>query len=88
MAFEHEWPVLGCDGRLKSYSHRHVCIIGDIAADALQLPKDQRLDLAHRIMASLEPGPDAGRRGAGDGNPGRIRKYDAVAERNSGFDCI
>jgi len=50
----------------------------DIASDALQLPKDQRLTLAHRILASLEPGPDAGAEAAWDGEiRERIRKYDA-----------
>lgn len=50
----------------------------DIASDALQLPKDQRLTLAHRLLASLEPGPDAGAEAAWDGEiRERIRKYDA-----------
>ena len=64
--------------RLKSYSQGMSASLEDIASDALQLPKDQRLTLAHRILASLEPGPDAGSEAAWDGEiRERIRKYDA-----------
>jgi putative addiction module component (TIGR02574 family) len=63
---------------LKSYRQGMSASLEDIASDALQLPKDQRLTLAHRILASLEPGPDAGAEAAWDGEiRERIRKYDA-----------
>jgi DUF1009 family protein len=49
-----------------------------IAADALQLPKDQRFTLAHRILSSVEPEPDAEAEAAWDAEiRERIRRYDA-----------
>jgi len=49
----------------------------NIALDALQLPKDQRLTLAHRILASLEPQPDPGSEAAWDEEiRARVKKYD------------
>lgn len=49
-----------------------------LAEDALQLPKDQRLTLAHRILDSVEPEADAAVEAAWDAEiRDRIRKYDA-----------
>ena len=50
----------------------------NIAADALLLPKDQRLTLAHRILSSIEPEPETGADSAWNTEiRERIRKYDA-----------
>jgi putative addiction module component (TIGR02574 family) len=49
-----------------------------IASEALLLPKDQRFTLAHRILSSIEPEPQAGAEAAWDAEiQERIRKYDA-----------
>ncbi len=49
-----------------------------VVADALELPKDQRFTLAHRILSSLEPEPDASVETAWDNEiRERIRRYDA-----------
>jgi len=32
--------------------------IDTVAAEAMQLPEDQRMTLAHRLIASVEPHPD------------------------------
>ena len=49
-----------------------------VAADALELPKDQRFTLAHRVLSSLEPASDASVEAAWDGEiRERIRRYDA-----------
>jgi hypothetical protein len=49
-----------------------------IAAEALLLPKDQRLTLAHRILSSVEPEVETGAQAAWDTEiRERIRRYDA-----------
>ncbi|MGO8679013.1 MAG: addiction module protein [Limisphaerales bacterium] len=49
-----------------------------VAADALELPKDQRFTLALRILSSVEPEPDAAVEAAWDTEiRERIRRYDA-----------
>ena len=49
-----------------------------ITLEALLLPKDQRFTLAHRILASVEPEPDAAVEAAWDLEiRERIRRYDA-----------
>lgn len=49
-----------------------------ITSEALHLSQDQRLTLAHRILASVEPTPDAQVESAwGAEIQERIRKYDA-----------
>ena len=49
-----------------------------ITSEALLLPKDQRLTLAHRILASVEPPPDSGAEAAWDLEiRERIKRYDA-----------
>ena len=53
----------------------------NIATEALLLPKDQRLTLAHRILASVEPDVDEGAEAAWDEEiRERIRRYDAGLE--------
>jgi len=50
----------------------------NIASEALLLPKDQRLTLAHRILASMEPPPEPGADEAWDFEiRERIKRYDA-----------
>jgi putative addiction module component (TIGR02574 family) len=52
--------------------------IENIEAEALLLPKDQRLTLAHRILSSVEPEAEAGAEAAWDTEiRERIRRYDA-----------
>jgi len=52
-----------------------------IASEAMLLPKDKRLVLAHRILSSLEPFPDAEVEKAWDTEiRRRIRAYDAGSE--------
>lgn len=49
-----------------------------VAADAMQLPKEQRFTLAHRILSSVEPEADATVEAAWDSEiRERIAKYDA-----------
>ncbi len=49
-----------------------------IASEALHLSQDQRLTLAHRILASVEPVPDAQVDSEWEAEvQERIRKYDA-----------
>ena len=49
-----------------------------ITSEALHLTQDQRLTLAHRILASVEPAPDAKVESEwGAEIQERIRKYDA-----------
>jgi putative addiction module component (TIGR02574 family) len=49
-----------------------------ITSEALHLSQDQRLTLAHRILASIEPAPDAQVESAWEAEiQERIRKYDA-----------
>jgi putative addiction module component (TIGR02574 family) len=49
-----------------------------IASEALLLPNDQRLVLAHRILSSVEPVPDAEVEAAWDAEiQERVRRYDA-----------
>lgn len=49
----------------------------NIASEALQLPKDQRLTLAHRILASVEPAPESEVEAAWDREIlERIKRYD------------
>ncbi len=50
----------------------------NITSEALLLPKDQRLTLAHRILASVEPPLDPGAEAAWDMEiRERIKRYDA-----------
>jgi putative addiction module component (TIGR02574 family) len=50
----------------------------NIASEALLLPQDQRLTLAHRILASLEPVQETGADAEWDAEiRERIKKYDA-----------
>jgi hypothetical protein len=58
----------------------------NIASEALLLPEGQRLALAHRILASVESGPEAGADAAWDEEiQDRIRRYDAgLAAGHSG----
>ena len=52
--------------------------VESIASEAMQLPEDQRLVLAHRILASVEPVGDPGIDAAWDMEiRERIRRYDA-----------
>jgi len=52
--------------------------LDSIASEALLLPKDQRLTLAHRILTSVEVDAEPGADAAGDDEiRERIRKYDA-----------
>lgn len=52
--------------------------IETITSDALTLPEDQRLTLAHRILASVEPTRDRRIEAAWDGEiRERIRRFDA-----------
>jgi hypothetical protein len=52
--------------------------VESIALEALLLPKDQRLTLAHRILSSVEPQVDPEAEGAWDDEiRDRIKKYDA-----------
>jgi putative addiction module component len=54
-----------------------------ITSEALLLPKDQRLTLAHRILASVEPDTDPGVEIAWDQEiRERITKYDAGLVRS------
>lgn len=49
-----------------------------ITSEALHLTQDQRLTLAHRILASVEPAPDAQVESEWEAEiQERIRKYDA-----------
>ena len=49
-----------------------------IVAEAVQLPPDQRLTLAHRILSSIEPEPCTETDAAWDAEIGRrITRYDA-----------
>ena len=49
-----------------------------ITSEALHLSQDQRLTLAHRILASVEPAPDARVESEWEAEiQERIRKYDA-----------
>ena len=49
-----------------------------LATEALLLPKDQRLTLAHRILASVEPELDQSTDAAWDQEiQARIKRYDA-----------
>lgn len=49
-----------------------------LAHDAIELPPDQRLSLAHRILASVEPDGGPAVDAAWDGEiRERIRRYDA-----------
>jgi len=49
-----------------------------ITSEALHLSQDQRLTLAHRILASVEPAPDAQVESEWEAEiQERIRKYDA-----------
>ena len=49
-----------------------------ITSEALLLPKDQRLTLAHRILASVEPASDPEAQAEWEGEiQERIRRYDA-----------
>ena len=53
-----------------------------IASEALLLPTDKRLVLAHRILSSVEPVPDAAVDAAWDAEiQERIRRYDAGLTR-------
>ena len=52
-----------------------------LASEALLLPKDQRLTLAHRILASVEPELDTDTEAAWDLEiRERIRRYDSGLE--------
>jgi putative addiction module component (TIGR02574 family) len=49
-----------------------------LIAEAIQLPPDQRLTLAHRILSSVEPSPSAEMEAAWDSEiRTRIARYDA-----------
>jgi Putative addiction module component len=53
-----------------------------IESEAMLLPKDQRLTLAHRILASVEAAPEEGVETAWELElKERIRKYDAGLSR-------
>jgi len=52
--------------------------VESIASEALLLPKDQRLTLAHRILSSVEPQVDPEAESAWDAEiRDRIKRYDA-----------
>jgi len=52
--------------------------VDSITSEAIHLPEDQRLTLAHRILASVEPEADAGVDEAWDLEiRDRIRRHDA-----------
>jgi len=52
--------------------------VDSITSEAIHLPEDQRLVLAHRILASVEPEADSGVVQAWDLEiRDRIRRYDA-----------
>ncbi|MBI4027833.1 MAG: addiction module protein [Verrucomicrobia bacterium] len=51
--------------------------VDTVAAEAMQLPEDQRMTLAHRLIASVEPHPDPAVEAAWDHEiRERIRRYD------------
>ena len=53
-----------------------------VATEAMQLPKDQRLTLAHRLLSSVEPVPNPQVEAAWDAEiRERIRRYDAGETR-------
>ena len=56
--------------------------VDSIVAEAVQLPPDQRLTLAHRILSSVEPESSAAMDAAWDREiRGRIARYDAGVVR-------
>ncbi|MHB8524069.1 MAG: addiction module protein [Limisphaerales bacterium] len=57
--------------------------IETLASEAMQLPPDQRLTLAHRILSSVEPAPSVEIDAAWDTEiRERIARYDAGAVRS------
>ncbi len=52
--------------------------VDTVASEAMQLPEDQRLTLAHRLLSSVEPAPNSEIEAAWDAEiRERIRRYDA-----------